>query len=76
MAQPRQELLALADIVLVRDGNCAAEMGFFGIVIVPRYETLGGWPCAFGLGNLAVGIWLCTSSFGHLAVSIWVWAFC
>ena len=57
--QPRQELLALADIVVVRDRNCPADMGIVGIVILPRYETLGGWPWAFGLGNLAVGIWLC-----------------
>ena len=75
-ARAPQELLALADIVVVRDRNCPADMGIVGIVILPRYETLGGWPWAFGLGNLAVGIWLCTSSFGHSAVSICVWAFC
>ena len=55
-AQPRQELHVLADILVVRDGNCPAEVGSVGIVIMPRYETLGGWPWAFGLGNLAVGI--------------------
>ena len=40
--QPRQELLALADIVVVRDGNCLAEVGSAGIVIMPRYGMPGG----------------------------------
>ena len=43
-AQPCQELLALADIVIVRDGNCPAELGIAGIVIMPRYECLGELP--------------------------------